>query len=95
MKEYRLTAWPDLSPPFHRIAYRRMVSDMSQRYMTVAQLAESSGLKRLEVQTFVGMLEAKGLVRERECMTPQAQFWSLRPLGGWLRRAISPSQSSR
>jgi hypothetical protein len=95
MKEYRLSAWPDLSPPFHRTAYRRMASDMSQRYMTVAQLADVSGLKRMEVKNFVEMLEAKGLLRERECMTPDAQFWSLRPLGGWLRRAISTSHSGR
>lgn len=72
-----------------------MASDMSQRYMTVAQLADLSGLKRMEVRHFVEMLEAKGLLLERECMTPDAQFWSLRPLGGWLRRAISPSQTGR
>ena len=89
MKEYRLVSWPELSPPFHRTAYRRMVSDMSHRHMTLAQLAESSGLKRQEVKAFIDMLEARGLVTERECMTPDAQFWSLRPLGGWLKRAIS------
>jgi hypothetical protein len=95
MKEYRLAAWPELSPPFHRTAYRRMASDMSQRYMSVAQLADVSGLRRAEVRHFVDMLEGKGILLERECMTPDAQFWSLRPLGGWLRRAISASQTGR
>jgi hypothetical protein len=89
MKEYRLAAWPELAPPFHRTAYRRMASDMSHRHLTVAQLADVSGLKRIEVRHFVEMLEAKGVLLERECMTPDAQFWSLRPLGGWLRRAMS------
>jgi hypothetical protein len=89
MKEYRLASWPELAPPYHRTAYRRMASDMSHRYMTLAQLAESSGLKRQEVRGFVEMLEARGCVKERECMTPDAQFWSLRPLGGWIRRAIA------
>jgi len=95
MKEYRLASWPELAPPFHRTAYRRMASDMSHRHLTVAQLADVSGLKRLEVRHFIEMLEAKGVLVERECMTPDAQFWSLRPLGGWLRRAISATQADR
>ena len=89
MKEFRLTAWPELSPPFHRTAYRRMVSDMSHRFVTLAQLADLSGLKRHEVRQFVEMLDGRGLVVERECMEPDAQFWSLGPLGGWLKRAMS------
>lgn len=89
MKEYRLTAWPELASPFDRTAFRRMASDMSQRFLTLAQLGELSGLKRHEVRHFVDMLMGRGLLDERECMTPDAQFWSLRPLGGWLRRAIS------
>jgi hypothetical protein len=77
MKEYRLTAWPELAPPFHRTAYRRMLSDMSQRFMTLPQL------------------ESRKVLVERECMTPDSQFWSLRPLGGWIRRAISSPPSGR
>jgi len=89
MKEYRLTAWPELAPPFHRTAYRRMASDMSHRFMTLASLADISGLRRQEVRSFVEMLEGRGLIIERESMTPGSQFWSLRPLGGWIRRAMS------
>ena len=95
MKEYRLAAWPELAPPYHRSAYRRMASDMSHRHLSVAQLAGVSGLKRIEVRHFVDMLEAKGLLLERETMTPESQFWSLRPLGGWLRRAMAGSHPGR
>ena len=70
MKEYRLTAWPELAPPFHRTAYRRMASDMSHRFMTLPQLADLSGLKRLEVRHFIDMLEGRGLLIERESLAP-------------------------
>jgi hypothetical protein len=89
MKEYRLTAWPDLAPPFDRTAYRRMASDMSHRFMTLPHLADTSGLRRHEVRGFVEMLEARGLIVERVSITPDSQFWSLRPLGGWIKRAMS------
>ena len=89
MKEYRLTSWPELTPPYDRTAYRRMASDMSHRFMSLSQLAELSGLRRHEVRHFVEMLESRGLLVERESMAPEAQFWSLRPLGAWLRRATS------
>lgn len=89
MKEYRLAAWPELAPPFDRTAYRRMASDMSHRFVSVAQLVETSGLKRQEVLAFIAMLSSRRLLSERDCFSRDSQFWSLRPLGGWLRRAIS------
>ncbi|MEP7297353.1 MAG: hypothetical protein ABI702_14290 [Burkholderiales bacterium] len=89
MKEYRLAAWPQLRAPFDKIAYRRMLSDMSHRHMTVAQLVECSGIRRHEVRSFVEMLEARGLIAEREAPVPESLFGSLRPLGGWLRRALA------
>jgi len=96
MKEYRLTAWPELAPPFHRTAYRRMLSDMSHRFVTMSQLVVTSGLKRNEVRHFVEMLESRDLVQGRESLArADSQFWSLRPLGGWLRRAISSAPSGR
>jgi predicted ArsR family transcriptional regulator len=70
-----------------------MASDMSHRHLTITQLANVTGLKRMEVRHFVEMLEAKGVLLERECMTPQ--FWSLSPFGGWLRRAISGAAGGR
>lgn len=89
MKEYRLAAWPQLRPPFDKIAYRRMLSDMSHRHMTLAQLVECSGVKRHEVRTFLDMLEAGGLLAERDAAVPESLFGSLRPLGGWLKRALA------
>jgi len=88
MKTYRLAAWPQLRPPFDKIAYRRMLSDMSQRHVSVAQLVEASGLRRSEVQHFLDMLGAEHLLSERERAAPDSLFGSLRPLGGWLRRAF-------
>jgi len=89
MKEYRLAAWPQLRAPFDKIAYRRMLSDMSHRHMTLAQLAECSGIRRHEVRSFIDMLEARGLIAQREATSPDSLFGSLRPLGGWLRRALA------
>jgi hypothetical protein len=96
MKEYRLAAWPDLTPPFDRTAYRRMASDMSHRFVSLEQLADSSGLNRNEVRAFIAMLDAQRLLTERDSLSSESQFWSLRPLGGWLRRTISSyAQSGR
>ena len=88
MKQYRLAAWPQLRAPFDKIAHRRMLSDMSLRYMSVAQLVETSGLRRAEVRQFLAMLGAAGLLREHEGLEPDSLFGSLRPLGGWLRRTF-------
>ncbi|CAM5796148.1 hypothetical protein [Rhizobacter fulvus] len=92
MKEYRLVAWPQLRPPFDRIAYRRMLSDMSHRHMTLAQLAECSGIRRHEVRAFLEMLEGRDLIATRDALVPDSLFGSLRPLGGWLRRALAATQ---
>jgi hypothetical protein len=95
MKEYRLAAWPQLRPPFDRIAYRRMLSDMSHRHMTLAQLMECSGIKRQEVRVFIEMLEARDLLIEREAPPADSLFGSLRPFGGWLRRALAATHLDR
>lgn len=89
MKEYRLAAWPQLRAPFDRIAHRRMLSDMSHRHMTIAQLVSCSGIRRHEVRSFVEMLAAKGLIAERDARISESLFGSLRPLGGWLRRTLA------
>ena len=89
MKEYRLVAWPELSAPFRRTAYRRMLTDMSHRFMSLPQLTECSGLTRALVREFVEMLEIRSLLAVRESAVPDSLFGSLRPLGGWLKRAIS------
>lgn len=82
MKEYKLSAWPDLPASFHRTTYRRMLSDMSHRFVTVQQLMAGSGASRLEVRLFLQMLAERGLLAEREAEPSSAGF------GSWLRRAF-------
>ncbi len=89
MKEFKLANWPDLPPAFQRTAYRRMLSDMSHRYVALAELAERSGLSRFEVRQFVDMLDSRDAVIERDRHAPDSIFDTLRPLGGWLRRALT------
>mgnify|MGYP003503597152 CR=1 FL=1 len=91
MKEYRLAGWPDLGPVYQRTAYRRMLSDMSQRHVTLSQLVGASGLRRNEVREFVDMLHARGLVEERRRRATESLFGSLHPLGNWLRRLMQLS----
>ena len=95
MKEFRLVAWPQLRPPFDRIAYRRMLSDMSHRHMTLSQLVECSGIRRHEVRAFLDMLESRQLIAEREAPNADSLFGSLRPFGGWLRRALAATHVDR
>jgi hypothetical protein len=95
MKEYRLVAWPQLRAPFDRIAYRRMLSDMSHRHMTLAQLTECSGIRRQEVRVFLEMLASRQLIVQREAPPGDSLFGSLRPLGGWLKRAWAAGQAER
>ncbi|MEP6873847.1 MAG: hypothetical protein ABI887_05745 [Burkholderiales bacterium] len=66
-----------------------MLSDMSHRHMSLTQLVECSGIRRHEVRGFIEMLEAGGLIKEREAAAPDSLFGSLRPLGGWLKRALA------
>ena len=66
MKEFKLSAWPELLPEHNRTAYRRMLSDMSHRYVGVHQLIECSGLHRSEVRQFLELLDANGVLQERD-----------------------------
>lgn len=94
MKEYRLSAWPEHSPEFQRTGHRRVLSEMSSRYMSVGQLAEASGLKRNEVRAFIEMLGGRGLVTERDATAPDSVIDSRSPLG-WLWRAIAAPSDRR
>jgi len=93
MKEYRLSSWPELPAHARRTAHRRMLSAMSQRHQTVAQLLDCSGLKRTEVIAFVDWLEAGGHLTTREIEETSTSGW--RPLGSWLRRAFDPASDGR
>ena len=88
MKQYKLCAWPDLSAPFHRTAYRRMLHQMSQRYVSVPQLMHESGLARGAVVQFLESLAERALLVEREHGGPDSMFGNLRPIA-WLRRTFS------
>ncbi|MGZ5156756.1 MAG: hypothetical protein ACXWIG_03300 [Caldimonas sp.] len=62
------------------------MSDLSLRYMTAAQLVEVSGLKKGELRIFLGMLDARGLLDERDSTVPDSFFDSIGKLG-WFRRS--------
>jgi len=89
MKEFKLANWPDLPPAYQRTAFRRMLSDMSHRYLALSELADRSGLSRFEVRQFIEMLDSRDAVVERDRHAPDSIFDTLRPLGGWLRRALT------
>ena len=42
---------------------------------------------------FIEMLESRGLIAEREAAVPDSLFGSLRPLGGWLKRALAATHA--
>lgn len=88
MKEYRLSAWPELGATYDRMGFRRILNEMSQRHMTLPHLVARSGLARREVRRFVKMLDARGLVSERVSSSASPSvFGALAPLGDWLRRS--------
>jgi hypothetical protein len=89
MKEYRLTAWTELPDQFDKTAYRRMLTDMSQRYLSLAQLVTSSGFRRAEVQRFIELLESRGVLAQRELFGHEPVA---RPIGGWLRKAFGATR---
>lgn len=89
MKEYRLAAWPELPAHYQRTPHRRMLSDMSHRYVTLSQLVECSGQRRQEVRHFVEMLGHRGLLSTRDVSAAESLFDSMRPLGAWLRRTLA------
>ena len=95
VKEYRLAAWPHLYPPFDRIAHRRMLTDMSHRHVSMAQLTTASGMRPHEVREFLSMLESRGLVTQREASIAEPLPGPLRPLGDWLRRTFAPADTKR
>jgi len=88
MKEHRLASWPELPAHFRHAGHRRILSDMSQRHMTLAQLSDASGLKRLEVTHFIEFLEAGGHVTSRIAATEPLLPRAMRQVRDWFRRAL-------
>jgi len=77
MKQYKLTAWPELPPRFKNTAMRRVVSEMSQRFASSRDLARSSGAATRDVEDLVAHLASKNMLMVREM--PHA----LRPNTPW------------
>jgi hypothetical protein len=95
-KEYRLASWPELSPAHHRTAYRRMLSEMSQRYVSLTQLVSASGLRRPEVKHFLETLEASGRLQTRSVCALKASRWAVvRTIGTWFHRAPRTAEQTR
>jgi hypothetical protein len=88
MNEYRLASWPELPAHFRHAGHRRILSDMSHRHMTLAQLSDASGLKRLEVMHFIEFLEAGGHVTGRSAAVEPRLPRAMRQIGDWFRRAL-------
>lgn len=80
MKHYKLSAWPDLPAAYQRTAYRRVLHEMSQRFMTLSQLVRTSGLPQLNVSTFLGVLSQHGVLIERGQDEPDSLFGALQTL---------------
>ena len=91
MKQYKLTAWPDLSPRFQKTTMRRVVSELSQRFVSVRDLARSSGAPAREIEELVARLARDGMLMARA--TPQSltqsgswqQWWPVAAVRGMVR----------
>jgi hypothetical protein len=70
MKQYKLTAWPDLSPRFQKTTMRRVVSELSQRFVSVRDLARSSGAHTRDIEDLIAALSKDGQLMSRP--TPQS-----------------------
>jgi hypothetical protein len=92
MKQYKLAAWPELPATYHRTVYRRMLSDMSHRYMSLSALVMSSGATKLEVRQFLQSLEELGVLVECESDSDSFYDTTLRPVGDWLRTVFGADQ---
>jgi predicted transcriptional regulator YheO len=81
MKQYKLTAWPELSPRFQKTTMRRVVSELSQRFVSARDLARSSGASIREVEELVEKLAKDGMLMTREAPQSVAGSQSWRDWG--------------
>ncbi len=79
MDTYKLKAWPELPPAFRRMAFRRLLSDLSQRHMSEQELRGASGLSGSDVRALLSHLDQEGLLDTR--VAPDAPAASR----GWMR----------
>ena len=77
MKQYKLTAWPDLPPRFKSTAMRRVVSELTQRFASARDLSRSSGAPQRDIEALIELLISEGMLMARDA--PQsvtgAQGW--------------------
>ena len=91
MKQYKITAWPELSPRFQNTTMRRVVSELSQRFVSVRDVARSSGASARDVEELLARLDKDGMLMTRA--TPQSvgqssawhQWWPVAAVKGMVR----------
>ena len=81
MKQYKLTAWPDLPPRFQKTTMRRVVSELSQRFVSTRDLARSSGASPREVEELIAKLNKDEMLMTRDA--PQSVNSSASWLEWW------------
>ncbi|MEO8923674.1 MAG: hypothetical protein ABI330_12775 [Caldimonas sp.] len=62
--------------------------------MSIAQLCEVSGLKKSDLKNLLQMLDARGVLEERDGSAPDSFFDSIGRLS-WLRRGTPATQGDR
>jgi len=91
MKQYKLTAWPDLSPRFQKTTMRRVVSELSQRFLSTRDLARSSGASPREVEELIARLDKDGMLMTRDApvsvnsSTVWREWWPIVAVRGMVR----------
>ena len=90
MKEYRLLAWPEFPREYRRTAHRRALSDMSLRFMRGPSSPRSAGSKKGEDAAFLEVLDARGVLDERDGTAPDSFFDSIGRLGWFAARPRRP-----
>jgi hypothetical protein len=66
MKQYKLTAWPDLPARLQKTPCRRVVSELSQRFVSTRDLVRSSGATSRDVEELIQWLQTAGLLMTRD-----------------------------
>lgn len=84
MKQYKLTAWPDLPARLQKTASRRAVSQLSQRFVSPRDLARSCGASGREVGELIDWLQEHDLLMVREAPHAVRPAALGRPDGGLL-----------
>ncbi len=93
MKQYKLTAWPELSPRFQKTTMRRAVSELTQRFASTRDLARSCGASPREVEELIAKLTKDGMLMSREAplsvntSSSWREWWPVAVFRGLLRSA--------